>query len=493
MALGVGLLTLIRLIFAAVIPLTEDEAYYRLWASHLQFGYYDHPPMVAWGLALGRSILGDTALGARLVPVVGAAVSTLLTYDIARLAGLSDRTATRAALWYVAAPLVGFGAILILPDAGTTLFWTLTLWAILKAERSGRGAWWLLAGAAAGCAVLSKYSALFIAPGVLVWLVRSAAGRRKLAGPWPWAACLIAGGLFMTNVVWNAGEHWVTFAKQFGRVTPHGFIPWGPILFLVVLAALSNPLTAPFVARGVWARLGSTSMKGSLSEQDRGLDLVLVNGAPFLAYLCLHSLHASVEAHWPAPLYPSLAILAAVGSEQAAGPIRRRLIFLAAPVGLMLSTLALLHLALPQTDGLVRRDPSHPLRGWAPFAQRLEALRLARGAGWIGTESYGAYAQLALQPAIKASLLQLTERRRYLFAPPPPAAGLAGPGLVVDLSRRMSLSALKDCFAETTPVAVLPRGDAIRGDIYTVVEVSGPKRNLISPGCRSFHNGKVDD
>jgi hypothetical protein len=57
----------------------------------------------------------------------------------------------------------------------------------------------------------------------------------------------------------------------------------------------------------------------------------------------------------------------------------------------------------------------------------------------------------------------------------------------------MSPQALSDCFAEATPIATLPRGDAVRGDIYTVVKVSGPKRDVRDAGCRSFHNGKADD
>jgi len=491
--IGLAALTALRLAFAAAIPLTEDEAYYRLWAMHPQFGYYDHPPMVAWWLALGSRLAGDTPLGARLVPVLASAVAGLLIYDIAPLAGLSPRTAARAVAWYNAAPLVGFGAMLILPDAGTTLFWCLTLWAILKSERSGRGGWWVLAGVAAGCAALSKYSALFLGPGVLWWLLRSAQGRRKLLGPWPWVALVIAGGLFMTNVAWNAGHHWITFAKQFGRVAPHGFKPLGPLSFLVVLVLLSNPLMTPFLVRAVRSRLGRGGVAGSADAQGRGLDLVLISAVPFLAYLGLHSLHADVEAHWPAPLYPTLAILAAAGADGSQERGMRRLAVAAPIVGFTLSTLALIHMAAPQTDGLMRRDPSHPLRGWTPFVRTVEGLRVAQGAAWIGTVSYGTYAQLEAHHASAQPMLQITERRRYLFAPPPSSSVLAQPGLIVDLSRRMSPQALSDCFAEATPIATLPRGDAVRGDIYTVVKVSGPKRDVRDAGCRSFHNGKADD
>jgi 4-amino-4-deoxy-L-arabinose transferase-like glycosyltransferase len=494
--IGLVALTAVRLAFAAAIPLTEDEAYYRLWAMHPQFGYYDHPPMVAWWLALGTRLVGDTPLGARLIPVLASAVAGLLIYDIAQLAGLSHRTAARSVAWYNAAPLVGFGAMLILPDAATTLFWCLTLWAILKAERTGRGGWWILAGAAAGCAALSKYSALFLGPGILWWLLSSADGRRKLTGPWPWAALLIAGALFLTNVGWNAGHHWITFAKQFGRVAPHGFKPLGPPSFLVVLILLSNPLTTPFLLRALrpYLRFGRAKAADDRSDgQVSGLDLVVISAAPFFAYLCLHSLHADVEAHWPAPLYPTLAILAAAGANGPLGRGMRRLATAAPIVGFALSTLALIHMAAPQTDGLLRRDPSHPLRGWTPFVHTVESLRVAHGAAWIGTVSYGTYAELEAHHASGQPMLQVTERRRYLFATPPSPSVLAQPGLIVDLTRRISTRALSDCFAEVTPVAILPRGDAVRGDIYSVVKVSGPKRDVRDAGCRSFHNGKADD
>ena len=43
---------LIKLILAAVIPMSGDEAYFIVWAKHPDFGYYDHPPMVGWVLHL---------------------------------------------------------------------------------------------------------------------------------------------------------------------------------------------------------------------------------------------------------------------------------------------------------------------------------------------------------------------------------------------------------------------------------------------------------
>ncbi|MBE7729340.1 4-amino-4-deoxy-L-arabinose transferase, partial [Komagataeibacter sp. FXV3] len=60
------LLAAVRLVVAGVLPLSPDEAYYRLWAFAPAAGYLDHPPMVAVWIRLGMLLGGDTASGVRL-------------------------------------------------------------------------------------------------------------------------------------------------------------------------------------------------------------------------------------------------------------------------------------------------------------------------------------------------------------------------------------------------------------------------------------------
>ena len=46
--IGVALLILLRGVMAGLLPLSADEAYYWLWSLHPAWGYFDHPPMIAW-------------------------------------------------------------------------------------------------------------------------------------------------------------------------------------------------------------------------------------------------------------------------------------------------------------------------------------------------------------------------------------------------------------------------------------------------------------
>lgn len=471
---GLLLLTLFRLGIAWLTPLTEDEAYYRLWALRPQLGYYDHPPMIAWWIAFGRTISGDNPLGVRLLPVFGSALTSVILWDAARLAGASERLAARAALWFNATLLVGFGAMLAVPDAPSTLFWTAALWALLKARATGKPLWWLMAGVAAGLATLSKYSALFLAPGVFLWLVFSSEGRAELRKPWPWLTCITAALLFGVNAWWNAGHHWQSFTKQFGRVSPGPLTPQYLFELLLLQPLLLNPLIAAFA----WKPFDLRRLK----TWGVDLSLFVLTVLPFLAYLMIHSLHARVQEHWPAPLYPALALMAAAAADGVEpGSIWGRLRALAAPFGIGVSALLLIY-AASGLSWLGKSDPSIPLKSWPEFARQLESERRLTGAAWIGTLSYGVNGELSAQRAIKAPVLQLMERDRYSFLPPS-SADMGKPGLVVDLARREGLAALQACFAEVRPLPEVVRGPLqVKNTTYSTWLVSHP-RKVVEGGC----------
>ena len=460
----------VRLMVAANLHLSEDEAYYRLWSMAPALGYYDHPPMIAWWIAIGRRLVGDTPLGVRLLPAIASAATSLLVFDMARLAGADRKVSERAGVWFNCTLLVACGAFLAVPDAPAALFWCLTLWCLLKATaRPSVVRWWLAAGAAAGLATLSKYSSLFLGPGILLWLASSAERRRMLLRLGPWLALAIAAGLFGLNVAWNASHHWLTFEKQFGRIAPHGWsVRYLPEL-VITQVLLLNPAMALFPPR--WRALG------------RDAALFVATSLPFAAYLVLHSLHDRVQAHWPAPLYPAIAIVAAM----AAGAVQRgvwRAARLAVPVVAAVVVIGLGVLwALPPASFATIPDLFLPLRGWRAFAASLERTRAGAGAAWIGTTSYGLASELADERP-RAPLFQIAERDRWRGPTPGAPPDLALPGVVVDLTRRLDSAKLQACFADVRALGELPRGaPGERPKIYGLYRVAGPRRDVMRDGC----------
>lgn len=472
-------LTVARLLAAAAVPLTEDEAYYRLWAGTLQAGYYDHPPMIAWMIRAGMAICGDDPLGVRLLPTLACGLTGFLVFDLARELGAGREAAARASLWFNATLLVAAGGSLATPDAADTPFWVLTLCGLARTRRPGGEAWWLAAGAAAGLACLSKYSALFVAPGVLVWLALRPGGLAVLRKPWPWAAAVVAAAIFGVNVLWNAQHHWATFDKQFGRVAPHGFKPGYLAELIVGQALLLNPLVTAFLARAARRPWRAPAVASPLDPS-----LLWGSSLPFCAYLVAHSLHDRVQAHWPVPIYPALAILAAAAAQDVRPQsLLAGLRAWTAPVGLGLGGLALIHLALPATDLKGVKDPAQAVRGWPAFARAVDARRAAAGAAWIGSLSYGVTAQLDANGA-DAPVVEIDERDRYPASDSSWRADLTRPGLIVDLDRRTNPAALGACFADVTPLGELARGDGRgRRQAYAVFQVARPRRDVLSQGC----------
>jgi 4-amino-4-deoxy-L-arabinose transferase-like glycosyltransferase len=456
----------VRLVFSALAPLTEDEAYYRLWSLRPAFGYFDHPPMIAWWIWLGRHIVGDDAVGVRLLPSLGTALTSLAIFDLARQAGFGEPIAARAGVWLNATILIGLGGAMAVPDVPNTLFWTLALCAAFRAVR-GHGAWWLAAGAAAGLACLSKYSALFLAPGVLIWLLMTAEGRRSLRTPWPWLAAILAAAVFAPNVLWNAGHGWLTFDKQFGRVRPAGFQPGYLAKLIGDQFMLLNPLIAIFVGLAVRRRVAWP---------------LLIIGAPFVAYLVFHSLHDAVQGQWPAPLYPLAVIAAAAAAEGARGWLGR--LRIAAPwVGFTISAVALVFIVLPSEGGLPMRDPARTFRGWPGFFESVEHARNQSGAAWVGAPTYGIAAQLASAQRIHAPAVEIYERERATFETAAERADFSKPGLVIVPGRGTGEPALRLCFGVVTPLPEIDRGEGRGLSSYAAYLVSRPLDDVERAGC----------
>src|ERR1700726_2124435 len=254
-AVTVLALVALRLVAAAWTPLTFDEAYYWMWSKHLAGGYYDHPPMVAWVIRLGTMISGDTELGVRLVSVLLALPMSWAVFSAASILFGGVRVAATATILLNVTLMAAVGTLIVTPDAPLLVASSFVLFFLAKVLETGRGAWWLAAGAAVGAALLSKYTALFFGPAILIWLVSVAKLRRWLLTPWPYLGGLVALVLFAPVILWNAEHHWVSFIKQIGRARIEDFRPAFIGELIPTQIAFATPLLFILGAMGLYALL----------------------------------------------------------------------------------------------------------------------------------------------------------------------------------------------------------------------------------------------
>src|ERR1051325_3077980 len=138
--LVVAVAAVVRLAFAALIPVFPDEAYYWDWSRRLAAGYFDHPPRIAFVIRAGSVVapafgVASTALGLRLGVVIAGFLASVATIGTARhIAG--SRAALRAALVMAALPLSAAGLVLATPDVPVLAAESIALYGVVRALHS---------------------------------------------------------------------------------------------------------------------------------------------------------------------------------------------------------------------------------------------------------------------------------------------------------------------------------------------------------------------
>jgi 4-amino-4-deoxy-L-arabinose transferase-like glycosyltransferase len=208
----IAVATLLRLAWAASLGPGNDEAYYFLFTAHPDWSYFDQPPMVALVEAAGLVLSGGMArlLALRLGFIaLFAGASALLARLTARLHG--PRAGVLAAFLLNATGYYGLAAgTFALPDGPLLFFWLLTLDRLVVALRApDRPGPWAGVGLAWGGALLSKYHAVFLPAGFLLFLGMERRARPVLRTPGPYLALALGGLLFAGALADNGHETWI--------------------------------------------------------------------------------------------------------------------------------------------------------------------------------------------------------------------------------------------------------------------------------------------
>ena len=299
----------LNLLSAAYTLLYTDEAYYKLFAQQLAFGYFDHPPMIALFIWLG-SFLTNSETGVRLVSVLAIASALYFTY---RLSGVQKPLLFMAAIFSVfALNLLGFMA---LPDAPLLLFTVLFFVAykrfLLKENIKNA----ILLAFVMAALLYSKYH------GILVILFTVTSNIKLLKSGKLWFAALLGLLLFIPHLLWQGNNSFVTFAYHiFERSASHYSVSV-TLEYIIGQILFYGPFTAIFMYVAL--------LKFKIYEQfDRAL---IWNIWGIIGFFLLSSFKGRVEVNWTLPvLIPLLIIFMKYGNTK---PVFRKMFyFFAAPL-----------------------------------------------------------------------------------------------------------------------------------------------------------------
>jgi hypothetical protein len=426
----IAVLTTLRVIYASVIDLRTDEAYYWTWSKENVLSFLDHPPMIAWFIRFGTAIFGDTNLGVRFAGILAMLITQLLLADIVRRVTHDVRAIVLAVLMPEAALYYGLLMAKVSPDVALIPFAVAMVWALIRINESGDGRWWLAAGVFAGLALLSKFTVVMLIPAVLAFMLVPDWRRRWLLSPYPWLAAVFALVLFLPVLIWNAQHDWASFRFQLVRATATHEISLRTVAdFIGLQFGLVGFILLPVVLSGV----SLTAWRGYFRGDAVAILLSTSVVVPF-GYFFWKSLSLRVGDTWPMFIWPAgfaatainIAMLPREGFP--AWMIRSTISWANTAIvsGIAVVVAVFLYYVATPWNFIGKTDPIGGEAGYEQVADRAQAELQKIGGTWIATTDYRTYAMLRWYFNGRVPVIQINERGRFLGFRDPGMAAIRG-------------------------------------------------------------------
>jgi 4-amino-4-deoxy-L-arabinose transferase-like glycosyltransferase len=394
-AISICIAAAVHFALGFLVEFSVDEAHYALYAKHLAWSYFDHPPLVGWiqwPLVALTSSEGIIRLIPELLWIISAFLVYRVTLEIHRLMlGRNEGYLTTslpaanlcglmAVLAIIAAPLPHVLAIGLLPD---TLLTPLSLGLMLMALRWIRKDYftiadWTITGLLLGLAGLSKYTAAFTAFALLAVFLASPK-KAWITKVGFWVAAVIAFIVISPVLYWNWIHDWISFQYQIahgsggtwawrrvGAFVGIQIVCFGPLLLLGIYIFLKNCL---------------------YSQKMILIALLSFFLIPFMIFASLSG--GGSLPHWTTPAWFCLAPFAGIGLAKA-WAIQHRLAIRILLIGQLL--ICLLGFGFVLAGGIstsaVKSNPIADLYGWKLAGQKATQLAQASKVNAIAVQNW---------------------------------------------------------------------------------------------------------
>ncbi len=256
------LLIILRCAFWLFAPPNPDEAYYWLWGQHLDFSYYDHPPLQSWlqgaiTAGFGKSLLTLRSLNLFTNSIFFYTYYRILTYLYGDLA--------KRYIWWVilailASPLYSVMLSLAWHDhlaiALSLVGAYLCIRFLDEYLANGKGSNWRLYGSAIALSLahITKYNSLFMTLGLLTAIATDSQSRKLFQDIRLWLCVGIGAIAFLPVFYWNYSNNFLSF-----RFYANRSVDSGPLIMRLLeplgFIGISLLMLSPFVALLLWQGL----------------------------------------------------------------------------------------------------------------------------------------------------------------------------------------------------------------------------------------------
>ena len=312
----------VNLLQGIFTEIQEDEAYYHLWGEHLDWGYFDHPPMVALMTFLS-SILFSGTLGVRFFTIVASCLSLFVMWLIAidrpfnssidsKRGDLNPKSVLLFFIVSFSIVMFNIYGFVATPDAALILFSALFLFVYQRYlnDNSWKNA--IVMGIIMALMVYSKYHA-FLFLGLIVL-----SNLKLLKDGKFWVACLLALALLTPHILWQINADFPSFRyhlsgrsepfrwSYFWEYLPNQLLVFNPFTFGAVVYVLFQhkswiassyllAMTPHLGLRVIASKAKQSTEKTPNQTFERGLKFILIG---FFFFFWLMAFRGHVEPHW---------------------------------------------------------------------------------------------------------------------------------------------------------------------------------------------------
>jgi 4-amino-4-deoxy-L-arabinose transferase-like glycosyltransferase len=306
----IGIATLIRLFLSGIVELNNDEVYYYTYAQHLQWNYFDHPPMV--GLFIRFFTAGcnlNHEFFIRLPAVLAAAVCTWIIFNIGKL--LQDAyTGWLAACLFTASFYASvITGLLILPDSAQLIFWLLSVYFILKivkgnTNKRALNIWLLATGFFIGLCVLSKVHGVFLWIGFGAYILFKR--RDLLKNLFLYISFLITAAMLTPSYLWTIHNQFSTYNYHSSRISFRQVQPDSFFRELTGSILYNNPVNIVLLISAI-----VYFKRKRTASDENGNEVLWWLGVPLIGTVLLLAVFNDTLPHWSGPAFTTMIPFAA--------------------------------------------------------------------------------------------------------------------------------------------------------------------------------------
>ena len=279
-------------------------------ARHLDWGFVAYPPITPLVGRLELALFGTSLVGFRLFAAMAVSVVMVLTGLMAKELGAKRQVQILAAVAAGVSP-VSLIQGAVLQYVSFDYLWAVTAtYFLVRLLKSDDPRWWVPIGAALGLGMETRYTAGFLALG-LVGAMLLTPMRRLLLSKWMWVGVGVSLLIFLPNLIWQARHHFISLeflshlhARDARQGRYQGF-------YREQLLICVNFATVPLAFLGLWFYL--------VREEGRRYRWA---GCTCVVTFALFAV-AGARSYYTAPLYPLLIAGGSVLFAIWAGGLRR--------------------------------------------------------------------------------------------------------------------------------------------------------------------------